>query len=347
MVIKLTDLELSHILIFILSFLIVFFITPYIMKVAKNIGAIDMPEKRKVHSIATPRLGGLGIFLTFLIVSSIFLEPSRVLSGILISSTVIVLLGILDDIKSLKAIDKFIGQFIAASILVLHGNLIISNININMLSLNIQLGILAIPLSIIFVVAIINAINLIDGLDGLSSGIGAIFFATIIIISVIKNYYGLEMQISLIFLGSLLAFLKYNFNPAKIFQGDTGSMLMGLIIASIAIMGFKSITAKTMFVPVLILAIPILDTIFAIIRRKKNHQKIFSSDKNHIHHQILNFSKNNTKKTVIIIYLANIFFSTTSILYILNMNNIANKMMLLMLAIVIIFVYKTSIIFKK
>lgn len=345
--IKLTDLELSHILIFILSFLIVFFITPYIMKVAKNIGAIDMPEKRKVHSIATPRLGGLGIFLTFLIVSSIFLEPSRILSGILISSTIIVLLGILDDIKSLKALEKFIGQFIAASALVLHGNLIISNININMLSLNIQLGILAIPLSIIFVVAIINAINLIDGLDGLSSGIGAIFFATIIIISAIKNYYGLEMQISLIFLGSLLAFLRYNFNPAKIFQGDTGSMLMGLIIASISIMGFKSITAKTMFVPVLILAIPIMDTIFAIIRRKNNHQKIFSSDKNHIHHQILNFSKNNTKKTVIIIYLANIFFSTTSILYILNMNDIANKMMLLMLVIVIIFVYKTSIIFKK
>jgi UDP-GlcNAc:undecaprenyl-phosphate GlcNAc-1-phosphate transferase len=346
-VIKLTNLEIEHIVIFILSFFLAYFVTPYIIKVAKTLGAIDLPEKRKVHHIATPRLGGLGIFLTFIIMSAIFIEPSRTLSGIIISSTMIVLLGIMDDIKSLKPIDKFIGQFLSASILVLYGNLIINNVNINMISLNFQLGILAIPISIVFVVAIINAINLIDGLDGLSTGLCAIYFLTIIIISIIKNYFGLEFQISLIFLGSLLAFLRYNFHPAKIFQGDTGSMLMGLIIASIAIMGFKSITARIMFIPILILAIPILDTVFAIVRRKKNKQKIFSSDKQHIHHQILNFSKNNTIKTVMTLYLINAVLSMTSILYILNLNEIANKMMLIMTSIVIIFVYRTSVIFKK
>ena len=332
------------ILMIITTFIFVTIITPFIKNIAIHIGAIDLPNKRKVHNKPMPRLGGIAIFFGFLFGYMLFGTPSAIMNSILIGSFIIVLVGVIDDIKPLKASTKFIGQFIAACIVVFYGNILLKDISA--FGLYIDFKIFAYPITIFFILGCINCMNLIDGLDGLAAGISSIYFLTVGIIASIQGTFGLDFIISFILLGSTLGFLVHNFYPAKIFMGDSGSLFLGFIIAIIALLGFKNVTMTSLIIPLLILAIPILDTIFAIIRRLLKGEKISTPDKCHIHHQLLNknFSHRNT---VLIIYLINLLFAFASIVYVLKDQILGYIIYGILLIIVLAFIFTTNVIFDS
>lgn len=326
------------------SFIFVACIIPFIKKIAIHVGAFDMPNKRKVHTKPMPRLGGLGIYLGFLLGYMLFGTPSDIMNSVLIGSFIIVITGVVDDIKPLKTSVKFMGQLIAACIVVFYGGLVMYNITAFGIDLN--FGIFAYPLTVFFILGCINCINLIDGLDGLAGGISAIYFLTIGIIATIQGKIGLDSVLTFVMLGSSLGFLVHNFYPAKIFMGDCGSMFLGFIIAVIALLGFKNVTMTSLIIPFLVLAIPILDTIFAIIRRLLKGESISTPDKFHIHHQLLkkNFSQ---KTTVLIIYFVDLLFACASIVYFLKDRLLGYFLYGILLFIVLVFVLKTNIVFEN
>ena len=288
-------------------------------KIAVHINAVDMPRSeeghRHIHKKATPKLGGVGIFLAFLLGYMLFGEQSIRMNSILIGSFIVVLTGIIDDIKPIKATHKLLGHIAAALVIVFYGRILLNNITA--FGFSFDFGILAYPITILFIIACTNIINLIDGLDGLSGGICTIFYATIAIIGFFQGRSGsLVMILTLIMLGSTLGFLMHNFHPAKIFAGDCATF-MGFIIAVITLLEFKGPALISFFVPVTILGIPILDTLFAIIRRLLRGQPPFQADKEHLHHQLLGMNFSQTV-TVLIIYGINILFAAASIFYTLK-----------------------------
>ena len=323
------------------TFFFVALIVPFIKKIAIHVGALDIPNKRKVHSKPMPRLGGLAIFFGFLLGYMIFGEPSSTMNSVLIGSFIIVLIGAIDDIKPLKASVKFIAQLAAACVVTIYGGLLIQDVSA--FGFYIDFGIFAYPITVFFILGCLNCINLIDGLDGLCAGISAIYFATIGIISIIMGKLGLEFVLTFIMLGSVLGFLVHNFHPASIFAGDSGSLFMGFMIAVIALLGFKSVTLTSLIIPVLILAIPILDTVFAIIRRLLKGEKISKPDKSHLHHQLLNKNFSHLT-TVLIIYGISILFSAASIVYVLHDQKLGYILYAILTIIVLIFVLKTDIV---
>lgn len=338
------DLELISkiILMVIIPFIFVALIMPFICKLAIKIGAIDVPRGRHIHLKPTPRLGGLGIFFGFLLGYMLFATPSAQMNSVLIGSFIIVLTGIVDDIVELEPKVKFIGQFFAASVIAIYGGILLENIDAFGMQLNFNF--FAYPLTIFFILGCVNCINLIDGLDGLSGGISSIYFLTIGIIATMQGKFGLEFVLTFIMLGSTLGFLVHNFHPAKIFAGDSGSMFFGFIMAVIALLGFKNVTMTSLIVPLLVLAIPILDTVFAIIRRLLKGESIAKADKFHIHHQLLN-KKFSVSQTVLIIYFVDILFAIASIIYVLKDRYLGYIIYGILLAIVVIFVMNTSVIY--
>lgn len=326
------------------TFLFSLCITPVIKMIAKHVGAMDIPNERKVHKVPMPRLGGLSIFFGFLLGYMLFGEQSIVMNSILIASFVVILIGVFDDIKPLKASVKFIGQLVAACIIVFYGNIILRDVSA--FGIYIDFGCFSIPFTIFFILGCINCMNLIDGLDGLAAGISSIYFATIGIIAIMQGKFGLDFLLTFIMLGSTLGFLVHNFNPATIFMGDSGSMFLGLIISVIALLGFKNVTMTSLIIPLLLLAIPILDTIFAIIRRTLKGEKISTPDKYHIHHQLLkrNLSQ---RQTVLAIYVINILFAIASIVYVLKDAKLGYIIYGILLAIVLIFILTTDVVYDS
>ena len=326
------------------TFLFSLCITPVIKMIAKHVGAMDIPNERKVHKVPMPRLGGLSIFFGFLLGYMLFGEQSVVMNSILIASFVVILIGVFDDIKPLKASVKFIGQLVAACIIVFYGNIILRDVSA--FGIYIDFGFFSIPFTIFFILGCINCMNLIDGLDGLAAGISSIYFATIGIIAIMQGKFGLDFLLTFIMLGSTLGFLVHNFNPATIFMGDSGSMFLGLIISVIALLGFKNVTMTSLIIPLLLLAIPILDTIFAIIRRTLKGEKISTPDKYHIHHQLLkrNLSQ---RQTVLAIYVINILFAIASIVYVLKDAKLGYIIYGILLAIVLIFILTTDVVYDS
>ena len=326
------------------SFLFVMLVTPFIIRVANHVGALDIPNKRKVHTVPIPRLGGVGIFLGFLLGYMIYGTPSAIMNSVLIGSFIIVLTGVVDDIKPLDAKTKFIGQLISSLIIVFYGHLLINNLSAFNINIDFDWYI-SYPLTIFFILGCINCMNLIDGLDGLSSGLSAIYFLTIGIIACFKGNIGLDLVITFVMLGSVLGFLVHNFHPATIFAGDSGSMFMGFIIAVVALLGFKNVTLTSLIIPLFILAIPICDTVFAIIRRLLKGESISTPDKFHIHHQLLNRNFSQTE-TVLIIYLVDLLFAAASIVYFLKDRILGYIIYGILLVIVSIFIMKTNVIFE-
>lgn len=324
-------------------------ISTHMMKyVAHHIGAIDIPRSdegnRHIHKRPIPKLGGLGIFLAFLFGYMLFGQHSIKMNAILISSFIIILTGIIDDISDLRASRQLVAQIIAAAIIVFYGEIMLDDITIFNLTLN--FGILKEIISIFFIVACINIINFTDGLDGLSGGVTSIFYMTTAIICFYQGRLGtIEMTLTLLMLGSTLGFLVHNFYPAKIFAGQC-SMFMGFMISIICLLGFKGTALTSLFIPIAILGLPILDTLFAIIRRTLKGEPIFKADKFHIHHQLLgmNFSH---RTTVLIIYLINILFALTSIFYVLKDSKAAIVIYAILSIIVIWFVCYTNVITDK
>ncbi len=330
------------ILMVVIPFTFVALVIPFIKKIAVQIGAVDMPGGRHIHKKPTPKLGGLGIFLGYLLGYMIFGEPSAQMNSILIGSFIILITGIIDDIVELKPSIKFAGQLMAALVIAIYGGILLKDVSAFGIYLN--FGIMSYPLTIFFILGCVNCINLIDGLDGLSGGISSIYYLTIGIIATMQGKHGLDFVLAFVMLGSTLGFLVHNFNPAKIFAGDSGSNFMGFIIAVIALLGFKNVTMTSLIVPLLLIAIPILDTLFAIIRRTLKGESISKGDSYHIHHQLLRRNLS-VRQTVLIIYLVDILFASASIIYILKDKYLGYIIYGILLALVIVFVINTNVIY--
>ncbi|MBE6157650.1 MAG: undecaprenyl/decaprenyl-phosphate alpha-N-acetylglucosaminyl 1-phosphate transferase [Firmicutes bacterium] len=331
-----------------ITFIFSAIIMPLMKVVANYIEAVDVPSSaegnRHIHKKTTPKLGALGIFLSFLFGYMLFGEHSIKMNAILIGSFIVILMGIIDDIKPVKAKYRFLTHIAAASVIAFYGGITLNDITA--FGFTFDFGILAYPLTILFIVACTDIIDLIDGLDGLSGGICTIFYITVAIIGFYQGRAGsLVMILTLIMLGSTLGFLLHNFYPAKIFAGDCVTF-MGFIIAIITLLEFKGAALISFFVPLTILGIPILDTLFAIIRRLLKGQPPFQADSEHLHHQLLgmNFSQ---RTTVLIIYGINILFAAASIFYTLKDPIVGQILYIIIFIIVLWFVLHTTIISDK
>lgn len=264
--------------------------TPYVRKLAFKIKAVDVPkDTRRMHKDPIPRLGGLAIFFGFLL-SSLFLLPrTPSFLGMLGGATLIVVLGIFDDIYALPPKPKLLIQIIAALLPALTGSTItvLSNPNIFSVEPYWNLGVLSIPFTVLWIVAITNAVNLIDGLDGLACGVSTISSMTMLVISLTVSEGHVAIMMGAL-VGACLGFLPYNLNPAKIFMGDTGSTFLGFVLAVASIQGLFKLSAIVSFaVPFLILGLPIFDTCFAILRRLSEGRSPMSPDREHIHHRLI------------------------------------------------------------
>ena len=315
---------------------------PMVKWISYHVGALDYPNERKVHKKPMPVMGGLMIYLGFLFGYMLFAPQSTQMLAILIASFIVVITGILDVIKPLRAREKLVGQVVAALIIVFYGKILLNDISF--FGYYFDFGWLAYPITIVFIVAVMNCINLIDGLDGLADGISMIFFITIGVLAFIMHNLGsLEITIAFIMIGACLGFLIFNFNPAKIFMGEIGSMFLGFMIAVVCLLGFKAVTLTSLVVPMLILAIPILDTLFAILRRIIHHKPIYEADRQHLHHQLLN-KKFSQKTTVLIIYAVSILFSSASVFYVLKDKKIGAIIYIILVLLITWVVLTTNIV---
>ena len=340
-----SDSLLNNLKIIFIVFLFVAAIIPFIKKLAYHIGALDTPGGRHIHEKVTPKLGGLAIFFGFLLGYMLFCAQTPQMISILIGGIIILIFGIFDDICRLPASVQFIGQIASACSVVFYGDIVMHEISAYGIYLN--FGAFAPILTIIFIVALMNCLNFIDGLDGLAGGIATIFFVTIsIIINYTGIFNGLDASLSLIMIGATLGFLVHNFYPAKIFLGNSGSMFLGYMISVISLLGFKNVTITSFIIPVLILAIPILDTLFAIIRRILKGESPTHGDSKHLHHQLLNMTSSQVK-TVLIIYFINILFSFASVVYVTKNAKLGQVIYVILLVLVLWIVAATDILFDK
>ncbi|MEH7120115.1 MraY family glycosyltransferase [Neobacillus vireti] len=296
----------------VLCFISSILLTPLVKKLAFKIGATDKPNQRKVHQKIMPRLGGLAIYLSFIIGMLITNPGGPYALPIIIGSIIIIITGVLDDMYELSAKVKFIAQIGAAAIVVIWGGVHVQFINLPFGG-QIEFGYLSIPLTVIWIVGITNAINLIDGLDGLAAGVSSIALITISGMAIIMGD-GFVTAVASIVLASTLGFLIYNFHPAKIFMGDTGALFLGYMISVLSLLGFKNVTIISFIVPIIILGVPISDTFFAILRRIVNKKPLSAPDKSHLHHCLLR-SGFTHRQTVLIIYAMAAFFGLSAIIF--------------------------------
>lgn len=270
---------------FIIAVAVAYFATPHVKEIAIKAGAMDTPDERKVHSNPIPRMGGLAIY--FGVVAAIFIsmEINHQILGILLGGTVMLAVGIIDDMKQLSAKIKLFGQILAALVLISF------DVRIEWLTnpfgSMVYLDYLSIPVTILWIVAVTNTVNLIDGLDGLAAGVSSIASITILFVALQQDLWLVALLTAAI-AGSAVGFLFHNFNPAKIFMGDTGSLFLGYMLSAVSVMGaVKGAATIALFVPIVALGLPIMDTAFAIIRRYTNGVPIFRPDKGHLHHRLL------------------------------------------------------------
>ena len=296
--------------------LVCFLSTPLVKSLAFKIGAIDVPkDNRRMHKTPIPRLGGLAIFLSFLLSVLVFAKVDRQLEGILLGAIMIVIVGVLDDIMTLRALPKLLVQIAAAGVAVYRGVRIqfLTNPNVFADSTYVNLGWLSIPITIIWIVAITNAVNFIDGLDGLAVGVSAISTASLIVISIMVSETNIAIVLCALF-GACLGFIPYNMNPAKIFMGDTGATFLGYILATLSINGlFKLYAVISFAVPFLILGLPIFDICFAFLRRIAHGQNPMQADRGHVHHRLIDMGFSQ-KQAVAIAYMLTAMLGLAAVL---------------------------------
>ena len=287
----------------VVAFLICFGMTPPVKRFAELIGAVDQPSERRINKVPIPRMGGLAIFLGFVLTALLFVPLSTQVTGILLGAVIIAVMGAVDDIVSLNPWVKLGGQIVAAVVVIRCGVVFNAVSNPNPLSevLFIEIGWLSVPLTILWIVACTNAVNLIDGLDGLAVGVSTISSLTMLVVSLIVS----EPPVSLLLAaltGACLGFMPYNLNPAKIFMGDVGSQLLGFVLSTVSILGlFKMHAIITFVVPFLALALPLADTTFAFFRRILRGQSPFHPDRGHLHHRLLDMGMSQ-KQAVALMY---------------------------------------------
>lgn len=299
MIIKLTH---AHVIGTIIAYIFGVFIVPLVISFSKKEGLVDLPNERKIHKIPVSRLGGVAIWastmLTFLSLVFLSYYPyGSLLSGILLGSSLMFLLGLIDDIYNLDAKFKLFIQLSIATIVYLLG------VKISSIPFfgGIELGFWSYPITLLWIVGISNAVNFIDGVDGLAGSVITVNSITLAIIAIAMTPSNpIVALIGFILAGSMLAFLTYNFNPAKIFMGDSGALFSGFLLAAISITGVMKAATLTILLPFVVLAVPIMDITFSSLRRICKGKSPFVADAEHIHHKLLHagFSQ---KKTVLIL----------------------------------------------
>ena len=321
--------EFALILLFLLALALSLIATPLVSRLAVKINALDLPGERKLHRQPIPRLGGIAIYLAYVValntglllsdhLLNLFEKSLRSWLGLLFGGSIVLALGIVDDIYELRPRTKLIFQVLAG--LVVYGAGLQVTKLANPFDGVLVLDWLSLPVTLLWIVGITNAMNLIDGLDGLASGVALIITATILVISIMSGQMGVA-AISSILCGSTLGFLRYNFNPARIFMGDSGSMFLGFTLAVISLQGTqKSTTAMAIFIPILFFGLPIADTIFAVWRRlgrrptaaSKGGWRVFNADREHIHHKLINLGLSH-RSAVLILYLVTVGLSVVAL----------------------------------
>lgn len=300
------------------TFFIALIVTPLVKMLAFKIGAVDKPGKRRINTVVMPTMGGLAIFIAFVVSTLILfadLIPRQYILPIICSAAVVIITGIIDDVKELSPRGKLLGILIASLMIYYWAGIRISMITVPYIG-QIELGYLSLPLTLLWIIALTNAINLIDGLDGLASGISIIALMTIGITSYFFTPSTMVYIPLVIFImvASIAGFFPYNFQPASIFLGDTGALFLGFMISVMSLQGLKNATLISLVTPLVILGVPITDTVYAIIRRVLNNRPISSADKMHLHHRLLSLGFSH-RGAVLTIYCLALIFSFISLLY--------------------------------
>ena len=285
------------------AFLTTYLCVPLAKRLAYRVGAIDYPSKRRINTTPIPRLGGLAVFAGLCIALIVEIAGVKLLDWppILISHPsmninypllsiaflIIVATGAIDDVRSLSPKKKLLGQILAACVAAASGLLIGRIVNPFVPGSEIELGVIAYPITVIYLVAYTNIINLIDGLDGLAAGISGIASLSMFSFAILSQRLD-AAALSIALFGACLAFLRYNFHPASIFLGDSGSLLLGFGLGTISLLNVSRTAALTsLIIPLIVAGVPILDTLSAIVRRKRAHVSIGQADKGHIHHRLI------------------------------------------------------------
>lgn len=331
---------------FIFSILISYFITPFVIKLAYKIGAIDVPkDNRRVHKKPIPRLGGISIAFSFFITTILFNNITKDLIILFLAIFMILIMGVFDDIKELGPKLKLLIQIIAALIVAVFSVRIEFVANPFETVPRVFFGYLSIPLTVFWIVGITNTVNLIDGLDGLAAGVSAISSTTFAIILFKHGDYASTL-ILIALIGGILGFLPFNFNPAKIFMGDTGALFLGFTLSVISVQAtVKSAATLAVFIPIITLGIPIFDTAFAIIRRAKNKQPIMKADKGHLHHRLLNRGLSQ-KQTVLILYMMSMILGLSAYFIAESGRRFALFILIVDIILIIYVIYKFKILKK-
>lgn len=299
-----TAVWLRIVLSFAVALVIAFLMTPPVKRFAMQVGAMDVPrDGRRVHDHPVPRMGGLAIFLGFTVAMILFVSFTTQVLGLMLGALIIAAMGAVDDIVNLRPWIKLSIQIVAALVAIRCGIIFNAVSNPNILSdvLTIPIGSFSIPLTVLWIVGCTNAVNLIDGLDGLAVGVSAISSMTMLVVSLFVADPNTTFILAAL-CGACVGFMPFNMNPAKIFMGDVGSQFLGFVLACVSVMGlFKLHTVITFLVPVLAMAIPLADTVFAFCRRIVHGQSPFHADKGHFHHRLLAMGLNQ-KQAVAVLY---------------------------------------------
>ena len=270
----------------IVAFAVVVLLTPAVGGMARRLGVVDIPGGRRVNQLPVPRLGGLALFLGLLVPALAFLHVGHQTRGLLLGATVAVTVGIVDDFRGLPWFAKLGGQIAAAAVLAGSG-VWIDRFTLPFVGIHTLPAAVGIPLTILWIVAIMNMVNFLDGLDGLAAGVAAIAGLTFSVIALSLGKVDAAILSAIIF-GACVGFLRHNFYPARIFMGDSGALLLGFVLAAVSVQGLlKTAATVALFFPLLVLAVPIVDTTFVVVRRLKHGESVFEADQAHLHHRFL------------------------------------------------------------
>ncbi len=336
---------------FIIAFAVALIATPGVILLAKKTGAIDAPDARKVHKKPIPRIGGIAIFIAFMVAILTGMEfhvltdeVRTELTGLLLGGTVIFVVGLIDDYVNLPAKVKLLGQIAAACVVVAF------DVRIDFITDPfgdyLFLEYFAVPVTIFWIVGLTNTVNLIDGLDGLAAGVSGIAAITICLVAVQQDFL-LVAVLTAALAGAAAGFLYYNFNPAKIFMGDSGSQFLGFMLAGISVIGaVKSTATIALIIPILALGLPIMDTSFAIIRRYRGGVPIFKPDKGHLHHRLLDMGFTQ-KQAVLLMYVISALLGLSAVVLNGVSNGIAVFIVVCVLAVVFLGAKKLGIFTMK
>ena len=317
-------------------------LTPILKVVATRLEIYAVENERTVHCGKIARIGGVAIYVSFIICMAVFMKTDMTINGILLGGTIMFLGGLIDDMVDLKPRNKLLFEIAAAIVLMVVGKVSLDVIRLPF-GIQIDMGLISVLVTLIWIIGITNAVNLIDGLDGLAGGISTIILIIIACLSVVDNRWDIHTM-ALILAGATLGFRIYNWHPASIFMGDCGALFLGFIISAISLLGFKSSTIMTLALPILILAVPIIDTLGAILRRKLSGHKFSEADKKHVHHLLM--QRFGQRNTVIILYIVTALFGLTAYIYIVNKT--AGFIVLFIIAFIVeVFIETSGMISKK